>query len=69
VTEERKRIRDREQEDDLVDARLEQEEYAAKERERLEKERAKEEKRKREEEIKERMKIKKFMEMQDEMEK
>ena len=66
--EERKRVRDREREDDAVDARLEQEELAAKERERIEQERIAEEKRKREEEIKERMKIKKFMEMQDEME-
>ena len=40
VTEERKRVRDREREDDLADAKLEQEEFAAKERERLEKERA-----------------------------
>jgi hypothetical protein len=63
VTEERKRVRDREREDDLADAKLEQEELAAKERERLEKERVAEERRKREEEIKERMKIKKFMEM------
>lgn len=67
--EERKRIREREKEDDLADAKLEQEEFAAKERERLEKERLAEDRRKREEEIKERMKIKKFMEMQDEMEK
>jgi len=67
--EERKRIREREKEDDMADAKLEQEEFAAKERERLEKERLAEERRKREEEIKERMKIKKFMEMQDEMEK
>jgi len=67
--EERKRIREREKEDDLADAKLEQEEIAAKERERLEKERLAEDRRKREEEIKERMKIKKFMEMQDEMEK
>jgi len=40
VTEERKRVRDREREDDLVDAKLEHEEFAAKERERLDKERA-----------------------------
>ena len=66
--EERKRVREREKEDDLADARLEQEEIAAKERERLEQERIAEEKRKREEEMKERMKIKKFMEMRDEME-
>lgn len=69
LTEERKRVRDREQEDDLADAKLEQEELAAKERERAEKERIVEEKRKRDEEVKERLKIKKFMEMQDEMEK
>lgn len=56
-------MRDREREDDLADAKLEQEELAAKERERLEKERLAEDRRKREEEIKERMKIKKFMEM------
>ena len=67
--EERKRIRDREQEDDFADARLEQDELAAQERERLERERLAEEKRLREEEIKERMKIKKFMEMKDEIEK
>ena len=36
MTEERKRIRDREREDDLADARLEQDELAALERERLE---------------------------------
>jgi len=63
IMEERKRVREREHEDDLADAKLEQEELAQKERERLEQERIAEEKRKREEEIKERMKIKKFMEM------
>lgn len=68
MTEERKRVRDREREDDIADARLEQDEIAAKERQRMELERQAEEKRQREEEIKERMKIKKFMEMQDEME-
>ena len=36
MVEERKRVRDREQEDDFADARLEQDELAAKERERLE---------------------------------
>ena len=66
ITEERKRIREREQEDDFADARLEQDELAALERQRLEQERIAEEKRKREEDIKERMKIQKFVEMKEE---
>lgn len=45
MVEERKRVRDREQEDDFADARLEQDELAARERERLEQERIAEEKR------------------------
>lgn len=36
MTEERKRVRDLEREDDFADCRLEQDELAAKERERLE---------------------------------
>ena len=60
---EKKRLRDREREDDAADAKVEQEELAVRERQRLEEQRIEEEKHKREEEIKERMKLKKFMEM------
>ena len=47
----------------MADFKVEQDEIAANERQRLEEQRVEEEKRKREEDIKERMKLKKFMEM------
>jgi IS5 family transposase len=61
--EDRKRIRERETEDDILDCKKENEEIAELERKRIEQERLKEERRRRDEEIKERMKLKKFIEM------
>ena len=69
LMEDKRRNREREREEDAADAKIEQEEIAVRERQRLEELRIEEEKHKREEEIKERMKLKKFMEMQDELEK
>jgi len=66
--EDRKRIREKEAEDDALDRKKENEELAELERKRIEMERLKEELRRRDEEIKERMKLKKFIEMQEEME-
>ena len=61
--EDKRRIREREREEDAADAKVEKEELAVKERERQELLRIEEERRKREEDIKERMKLKKFLEM------
>jgi hypothetical protein len=59
---------EKEREDDEADIKKEQEEHAQLERQRVEERRKEEEKRKREEEIIERLKFKRFMEMQEEME-
>jgi IS5 family transposase len=66
--EERKRLREREAEDDVLDRKKENEELAELERKKVELERLKEERRRRDEEIRERMKLKKFIEMQEELE-
>lgn len=66
--EDRKRIREKEAEDDALDKKKENEELAELERKRVELERQREVQRRRDEEIKERMKLKKFIEMQEEME-
>ncbi|CDW73846.1 UNKNOWN [Stylonychia lemnae] len=63
--EERKRIRDKEQEDDEADRKKEAEEMIELEKKRAEERRKQEEQRKREEEIRERLKLKRFMELEE----
>ena len=65
---ERRRVKEKERQEDEADKRLEQEELAEAARKQAEIERVAAEKRKRDEEIKERMKLKKFIEMREELE-
>lgn len=66
--EERKRIREKEKQDDAADKKNEEDEIADLQKKKLQELKILEEKKKREEENRERMKLKRFMEMQEEFE-
>lgn len=64
---ERKRVRAREAKDDEIDRKLEEEELAEIQKKKLEELKKQEEQRKKDEEIRERLKLKRFMEMHEEI--